>query len=317
MAQGTREISLKSQDGRWGGLTDTTGILPRISGATFEALTGVYHNRDGTELLRWLGSKEIGRPFLGLLRQIYQVEADTPAAGTARITVGHMWDQTAADNRYPHFGPDGSTFNVYIVDSDVIPDGIYAATRVDRYRFTIPVTASGSEAAAAGTGRCFVQRIDSVHVLTHAGGRPVVLAETSSQDTTGAGDKRNVGAWVGSRVLDPAAILSPGYPKNELGAEIAEDDGFIPWPSPTVEPHYEDWAILGVTASAGTTGDEIVWTMNVLRRLVADVLNRRVLVAVPGHACMFEVNVAREDLLLQMSGQETGTRNPAAASTAS
>lgn len=301
MAQGMRELSLKNPDGTWGGLRDTSIILPRISGATFSELTNCYVNRDGTELRRFLGSQVAGRPFLGMLRQVYQVERNQPTPGNTRVTVAHQWDQQDADNRYPHYAP--TTFNVKFADSSVIPDGIYTATRIDKFQFSIPIVASADETAQNGTGRVFIQRIHSVQALISAGGRAVVIAETASVYPNNTGDIRGIASWVASRVLDPTNVLDVGYPRNTQGGELAVDNGFISWPAATVEPHYRDWK----TVENKTPGEnDLPQTVDFLRRIVADVLNRRVLIAAAGHACMFQVDVAREDIPLQLAEEGTG-----------
>ncbi len=293
MAEGTREISLKGPNGVWGGITDASSMSPGLG--TFSSLENAYLSRDGTEIRRWMGSKVLGFPFLGLDVPIWGVEPDGGGAGVDYV-----------ETQFPHYLPTG-TSKVFIFGSSVISLNVYTVTRVNEYKFSIGNVASALEFSGSGTGRVWLQRVGQPHALTHADGRPVIVAETDSASSQGTGSKAHICTWVASRVMDPNSALIPGYAGLGGGTEVTSvDSGFIAWPV----PHMELVSADRIAASGGgavneTAVDGQIFGMNILNRCVVDVLNRRVLIAVPGHGCMFEANVDRERNPLLSDGTTT------------
>jgi len=306
MSERTREVSLKRPDGTWGGISDMSEMEPSRMG--FSTLQNFYHSRDGTELRRWLGSMTLAQPFLGEPLEIIQIIQDTPS-GSDTIEVER-----------PHLFLTG-TREVYFLDNSVIADGIYTATYVSATEFTIDTVATGSQAgSAASDGRVFIQRSTSPQVLTQADGRPVILGECDP-GLQGAVNptRRDIAAWVASKRMDPDNVETPNYVDSSIAdPELAVDTGFQYWPSPTLrlEPEEEKWIV--DTQAAGGNNDtsyeeawRYVYDMELTRRLTADVMNGRVLVAAPGHGCMFDVNVRRTRIPYQLAAKTgAGLRIP-------
>ena len=294
MAERTTEVSLKRPDGTWGGVSDMSEMEPSLGG--FKTLQNFYHNRDGTELRRWLGSVTLGRPFLG---EPIEIIAITPGSVDSTVELER-----------PHLFLSG-TRNVYFLDNSVVADGIYTATYVSATELTIPIVATGTQSGSAGAdGRCFIQRSTSPQVLTQADGRPVVIGECDP-GLQGAVDptRRDIASWVASKRMDPDDVETPNYVDPTVtNEELAVDSGFIYWPSPTLrlEPEEEDYIVENQAAGGNNdTSYEEAWryvyNMVTTRRLTVDVMNGRVLVAVPGHGCMFEVNVRRTRIPYQLA----------------
>lgn len=282
----TREISIKRQNGVWGGLVDSSSMLP--SPGTFETLKNCYLSRDGTEIRRWLGSKLGAEIFCGVPLEI---TAATDNGGNQRFQL-----------RWPSYGIGGaSNAMVYVLDSPVVADGYYTGTTSGAF-VTLDVAFAGTTAG----GWVFTQ-IGEPHLLTHAENRPIVVGQTAQyHPQSGANPKYHLASWVGSKAIDPSSPETPNYAEQTGSSAEAVDTGVIFWPS----PHMHVRGVIGDKTKAETgdlqyfanyadAWDKLIYSMNIKGRMMADVLNNRVLIAVPGHGCMFEVNVQRTRLTWQ------------------
>jgi hypothetical protein len=254
-----RSIPLNPR-GVWPGLSDASAQEPTLG---FARLSGCYHGRDGTELRRWPGSRVAARPFCG---QAYGIAAATGDSGGVVIEVTTPWPS--------HYAIDGAQY-VHIAGNEDIPDGSYLAIRESDLELRLP-TLLDLPGTLATNGHIWIKRLAVAHALVSAEGRPVVVAETAVWVDEGTEVRRNVGCWVGSKLLDPDDPEGPGFP-----AASGDDEGFQLYRSPTM------------LQFSAVEGEANIWGMDVRGRIAADMLNGRVCLAVPGHGHLWQADVTK------------------------
>lgn len=249
-------ISFRGSSG-WSGIVDTTeiGIIP---GALRELEDAVV-SEDGSEIRPAPGCRVAAKPFHG---QAFTTTTVTPGVSTTTIVL-----DATQENSGNAFLP--SSFDVYIPADDAI----YVATRTAKATFTIPTITS---TVIAGD-QVLVKRKSSVHALQTADGKATVVVETvTSRD--GSGSYNNLATTVADV---PLSITDPPGP----GVPDGTDAGCVLWPSPTM------WAMTTAEYSGNTSAVGALRHFEILRRMHTASLNGRVLIAVPGHGCMFSANV--------------------------
>lgn len=228
----------------------------------FSAVTNLVVSRDGGALQPAPGLRVSGRPFYG--QQFAVSGAPTVGASSTTIVVDASAD--AAGNAWLP-----STFAVYVP-----ADGeIYLATRTAAATFTIPTITS----AVDDGDPILVQRKFRVHDLAAVDGSAAAVLETRTFRNV-VTEMRNLATAVCS---GPLSITDPPGP----GIRDETDAGFVLWPSPTMAP-------VNVTDYGHDTSFSVyLRNYEITRRMQADVLNGRVLIAVPGLGIMFEADVRR------------------------
>ena len=259
-------IDLRGKGGQWGGIVDTTELVP--ASGPVSAMTNLVVSRDGSELKPAPGTRIAGKPFYG---QSFVVTAVVAETAQTVITVNALAD---ADGNA--FLP--GVFYVYIpVDSE-----FYVATRTDIAEFTIP-----SILTAVDVGDyVLVSRYVQTHDMATVDGRAAIVFETATYHDV-LNELNNLGTMVCS---GPLSIDSPPGP----GVPDETDEGFVLWPSPTAFPI--NTAEYGHDITDGTGGESLISYLrhyDILRRMQCEGINGRLLIAVPGVGIMFEANLRR------------------------
>lgn len=262
MTVGSREISLRG-DGPWQGLGDSTTMLPGTP--TFRRLEGCYISKDGTEIRRVPGSKAAGYPFAGEPFDIFSLTPGDPTRVVLDVTA--IFEFNTANPAY-----DPTAYgHCYVTGNADIPTGYYAYTRVNKSTIDIDYNSTGGEGNT--DGKILLNRSHAVHAITHADDRTVLVHETYARADDLPYHRHNVGSVVAPSALSFTSPIIPSYPKDP-------DDGFVLWKSPTMRA-------INDNEPQNNPG----WHIQMPSRMQADVLNGRVLIAVPGHGCMFEANL--------------------------
>lgn len=258
-------VSLKGEIGTWSGLGDETTMLP--GPATFATLDGCYISKDGTEIRRIPGSRLGGRPFYG------QEWAITNITGTTTWTV--TLDASNQDGSECYL-PTSFVCYFVIAGETTLHQQYVVGTKASANTFT--VTGDGGSPGAT-TGTVLIQRLEAVHGMTHVGDRVVGICETSVY--AGATERTNVATCVSSGPLDFDSPVGPG-----VRDTYANETGFIFWPTPTMT---------GMTVGEREYGDGLnvaaAQNVTVYRRIQHDVLNKRVVLAVPGSGILYQANI--------------------------
>lgn len=269
MTRDTRELSLKRPDGSWGGLDDATTMAPGLG--AFVTLNNCLINRDGSEIMRAPGSVVSAECFLGQSYSISALGSGSNPTLTLVPTAGSVFGDHLCNGAADHV--------VYIRNNSDIPEGVYLATRLNATQLRI----NGATGAGSATGSIWVSRAASIHALISVNGRPCVVAKTVVH-VGGVTPTYNVSTWVGGTPLSITTPLTPGI----IGSGNPNDTGVVHFRTTTMEH------TMAATSSAGV-GDPTpsTWPFyyQIDSRMCVDVMNGRLLIAVPGVMHLFEVNL--------------------------
>lgn len=256
-------VSLRGK--QWIGQVETTEIGPLVG--AFRNLTNAVVSEDGMEIRPAPGLRLGAKPFHG---QAFTVSNVSVGVSTTTITL--TASQEGESNAYLP-----TTFYCYIpADSaDATTLGIWTGTRTGLATFTIPTITSGVSVSDI----ILIRRVYKTHALAAADGclAAVVETELTPDHSTSV---YNLATTVGSGALSLDTPLAPGVPDGD-------DEGCVLWPSPTM------WAMVTgeYNYTRGPAGALKLRNIEILRRMHTAALNGRVLIAVPGHGCMFQANV--------------------------
>ena len=296
MAQG-REISLKS-NGLWQGESYESAHVPTTG--RFRKLNGCIVSKDGTELVRFPGMALVARP--GYAEGGY---------------LGDLTDQTGFTRAdiSSGSGPYGQYFllpaaNEHIIYVDRVEgtndldDGWYLCDTSTSQTTDINVDSSGTNSTQADKFWVFrAGRSGSylpIHDIIECLGSPVIVFETNGYyDATKAAtpadaspftQQKSLGALVGHRSFDFSSVMT------------VEDFTF--WPSSPHANVKEDIVWARDTDNAYETRGSQYDLRGVQRKMQLTVFDGRVIIAVPGYGCCFEVNL-RDHILEQYTSTST------------
>lgn len=302
MGQGTVELSLKRQDGTWGGLTDASSMESGVG--SFQTIENAVPNRDGSELRRSPGSKEVGRPGLS---EPFAIGDVTEFGGVVTVTLLDP-DGTLSSTEGWHGMTAGSARVYFQGNTGGFADGWYDVTPFGAFQFQITISVT----LVPNKGYVFAQRCTKPHLLVAVDDRPVVVGRTEYA-LAGSSPISNVGSWVGSQTVDPGDVEDPGSAYLDAAASTASrtqrttDSGFIIWRSPTMRTERGDQDNAFTGGSAAFQALARLFAMNWKSRASADVLNSRLVIAVPGHGCCFEVDLARDRWPIRINSLRIGS----------